>query len=148
MLSTKFIGRATEASSPIELSCKRQVIGGLLRRRKYRPGVDERGDDRLRQQRLAVEQIVDELGLAIRIASYYDPAVTMRVIETRAEQRFDDIALRRHIEVAADDLAGRRDGFGPQRFDRLHDLPIAPLPLARRIRWVPFQVRVQDCQAP
>ena len=55
--------------------------------------------------------------------------------------------MGRHVEVTADDLAGRRAGFGPQRFDRLHDLPIAPLPLARRIRRIPFQVRVQDCQA-
>src|SRR5260221_2594162 len=85
-------GSSGSDSGPIELRRERHVIGGLFKRRQRSLRADFRRENRTRPQRAAIEQVVDELGLLVRIAGADAGALAMRVVETFGEQGFDHIA--------------------------------------------------------
>ena len=97
---------------PIELGGEWQVIGRLIVRRKGRLAINGRRKNRTRAERIATEEVVDELGLAIRVAGADARKPAIRVVETGGEQRCDDIARRCYVEVAAHDLAGEASSAG------------------------------------
>src|ERR1035438_2356952 len=97
---------------PIELGGEWQVIGRLIVRRKGRLAINGRRKNRTRAERIATEEVVDELGLAIRVAGADARKPAIRVVETGGEQRCDDIARRCYVEVAAHNLAGEASSAG------------------------------------
>jgi hypothetical protein len=132
---------------PIELGGEWQVIGRLIVRRKGRLAINGRRKNRTRAERIATEEVVDELGLAIRVAGADARKPAIRVVETGGEQRCDDIARRCYVEVAAHDLAGGSTRTRAKYIDGLQDLLVAPLALARCFRRIPFQMGVQELEA-
>jgi hypothetical protein len=98
----------TTSARPIELGGEWQVIGRLIVRRKGRLAINGRRKNRTRAERIATEEVVDELGLAIRVAGADARKPAMRVVETGGEQRCDDIARRCYVElVLSSDLCKR-----------------------------------------
>ena len=84
------------------------MIGRLIVRRKGRLAINGRRKNRTRAERIATEEVVDELGLAIRVAGADARKPAMRVVETGGEQRCDDIARRCYVElVLSSDLCKR-----------------------------------------